>query len=160
MTPSVTVGITQRSRKESERFVEYHNGEYSITTDQDRVDVEAVYRFLSEESYWARERTRETVEKALRNSLCFTLLHRGSFAGFARVITDCATFSYICDLFVLSGHRGQGLGKWLVDCILHHTQAQGLKSWLLATADAHGLYEQYGFKPLEGSTRYMVRREE
>lgn len=139
--------------------MEYHNEEYSITTDQDRVDVEAVYKFLSEESYWAKERPRETVEKALRNSLCFTMLHRGSFAGFARVITDYATFSYICDLFVLSGHRGNGLGKWLVDCIIHHTQQQGLKSWLLATADAHGLYEQFGFNLLEGSTRYMVRRD-
>ena len=139
--------------------MEYQQGEYSITTAQDRVDVEAVYQFLAEESYWAKERPREKVEKALANSLCFTMRHREAFAGFARVITDRATFAYICDLFVLQEHRGKGLGKWLVDSILQYTRQEGLDSWLLATADAHGLYEQYGFKPLEGSTRYMARRE-
>lgn len=139
--------------------MEYCNGEYLLTTDPNRLEVEAVHKFLSEESYWARERTRDTVEKALRNSLCFTMLCEGTLAGFARVVTDYATFAYICDLFVLRDHRGKGLGKWLVECIISQTQQLGLKSWLLATADAHGLYEQYGFKALEGSTRYMARRD-
>jgi GNAT superfamily N-acetyltransferase len=139
--------------------LEYRRGEYLLTTDPGRLEVEAVHKFLSEESYWARERPREVVEKALLNSLCFTMLRAGSLAGFARVVTDYATFSYICDLFVLREHRGKGLGKWLVECIISHTRQLGLKSWLLATADAHGLYAQYGFEPLEGSVRYMARRE-
>ena len=139
--------------------MEYTNGEYSVSTEQRHADVDVIHKFLSEESYWAKERPKETVERAVRNSLCFSLLRQEKLVGFARVITDYATFSYICDLFVLPDYRRKGLGKWLVECILDYTQQQGLKRWLLATSDAHGLYAQYGFSPLEGSEYYMVRRD-
>jgi GNAT superfamily N-acetyltransferase len=109
---------------------------------------------LAQESYWASGRSCEAVEKCLANSLCFSLTFGDALAGFARAITDRATFAYLADVFVLPEHRGQGLGKLLVDYILNYPELREL-SWMLATADAQELYRKYGFVEIEGSQRYM-----
>ena len=101
---------------------------------------------------------RDIVERAIGNSIVFGIYKGGAQVGLARVVSDKATFAWICDVFVLSGHRGQGLGKWLMECAISHPDLQGLRRWMLATRDAHGLYEQYGFTQLEDPSRFMIRR--
>lgn len=130
---------------------------YEITTDRMRVDVAAVHRYLSEDSYWAKNIPRDVVERSICNSLTFAILHGEELVGFARVTSDRATFAYLGDVFVLPAHRGKGLSKWLMACIGEHPQLQGLRRWILATADAHGLYAQSGFTPLKASERWMER---
>jgi len=132
---------------------------YEITTDRARIDVNAVHRFLSEESYWARDIPREVVERSLRHSLCFAILRGDELVGFARVISDRATFAYLGDVFVLPAHRGKGLSKWLMECIGSHADLQGLRRWILATADAHGLYARFGFSPLKAPPRWMEKHD-
>lgn len=123
---------------------------FLISTDFDTIDVDFVHRFLAEESYWSPGIARETVERSLRHSLCFGLFSSSqdeeAQIGFARVITDRATFAYLADVFVVSGFRGRGLGKWLISCILAHPELQGLRKWMLNTKDAHGFYEPFGFR--------------
>jgi GNAT superfamily N-acetyltransferase len=119
------------------------------------MDMDAVHRFLSQDSYWARQIPRETVARALANSLPFTVRVDDVFAGFARVTTDRATVAYLGDVFVLPAFRGRGLSKWLIECVLSHPELQGLRRWLLATADAHGLYAQFGFTPINAPGRWM-----
>ncbi|MFM2483513.1 GNAT family N-acetyltransferase [Celerinatantimonas yamalensis] len=122
---------------------------YKISTNIDELDFEVIYRFISE-SYWAADIPRNTLKKAISNSLCFGIFD-GSEAqvGFARLVTDRATFAYLADVFVIEAHRGQGLSKWLVEKIVAHPELQGLRRMVLATRDAHGLYAQYGFQPIE-----------
>ena len=132
-------------------------GEYEIDTDKRRLDIAAIHRFLSKESYWAPNRTLEQTLTAIENSLCFGLYKGREQVGFARVITDKATFAYIGDVYVLEAHRGQGLSKWLMKTIIEQPDLQGLRRWLLATRDAHGLYEQYGFCVLVHPDRWMER---
>jgi GNAT superfamily N-acetyltransferase len=107
-----------------------------------------VHRFLSEESYWCPGVSREVVERSIDNSLCFGAYEGDQQIGFARVVTDAATFAYLGDVFVVSEHRGKGVGKQLVDAVMAHPDVQGVRLFLLGTADAHGLYEQYGFRLL------------
>lgn len=137
-------------------------GEYEISTDPARLDLDLTYRFLSEEAYWSPGVPREIVERAIGNSMVFGAYHVGpqgsAQVGLARVVSDMATFAWICDVFVLPEHRGQGLGKWLMECVTAHPDLQGLRRWMLATRDAHGLYEQYDFTPLEDPARFMIRR--
>ncbi len=129
---------------------------FTISTDPARLDVAAVHRYLSEDSYWARRIPYETVAKALANSLNFGLYAPdGRQAGFARVITDRATFAWLCDVFVLPEFRGQGLSKALVSTVLAHPELQGLRRHLLATLDAHGLYQQQGYTPLKFPERWL-----
>lgn len=129
---------------------------YTISTDASRLDVTAIHRYLSEESYWARHIPLTTVERALANSLCFGLYAPdGALAGFARVVTDKATFAWLCDVFVLPAHRGQGLSKQLVATMLAHPDLQNLRRHLLATLDAHGLYQQRGYTPLRHPERWL-----
>jgi GNAT superfamily N-acetyltransferase len=97
------------------------------------------------------------VEKSLDNSLCFSLLEGNRQIGFARVISDRATFAYLADVFVLAEYRGKGLAKWMIECILNHSELQGLRRWLLATRDAHELYRKYGFTPLKVPDMFMER---
>jgi GNAT superfamily N-acetyltransferase len=135
---------------------------FLITTDFDRVDLDFVHRFLTEESYWARGIAKETVERSLRHSLCFSLFtsvhEEEAQIGFARAITDRTTFAYLADVFVISSFRGRGLGKWLISCILAHPDMQGLRKWMLNTKDAHGLYEPFGFRlHTEGETIMVYR---
>jgi len=131
-----------------------------------RVDLKVVHGFLTN-SYWAKGIPLETVQRSLQNSLCFGIYlqqNQGSGSdtrqvGFARVITDHATFAYLADVFVLDEFRGRGLSKWLMECIVKHPELQGLRRWCLVTRDAHGLYEQFGFKALPAPERWMERND-
>ena len=120
---------------------------YEISNDPNQMDVDLIHEFLRN-SYWAREIPREVVERAVRNSLCFGAFCAGHQIGFARVVTDYATFGYIADVFVLPEHRGRGVAKLMMKVILQHPRLQGLRRLMLATQDAHGLYAQFGFQPL------------
>lgn len=113
-----------------------------------------VHRFLHD-SYWAKGISKSIVEKALRNSVCFGLFDGAAQIGFARAVTDRATFAYLADVFVLPSHRGRGLAKWLVSCVLAHPELQGFRRWMLATVDAHGLYQKLGFTPPANTDHYM-----
>ena len=120
--------------------------DYEISADPARLDLGAIHAFLSR-SYWSPGIPREIVERAAAHSLCFGLYHRDAQVGFARVVTDRATFGYLADVYVLEAHRGQGLAKDLVRTVLAHPELQGLRRFLLATRDAHGLYQPFGFQP-------------
>ena len=139
---------------------EWQRGEYTISTDDVRLDIALIHDFLSNQAYWAKGRTRATIERSIANSLAFGVYRAGRQVGFARVITDYATFAYLADVFVLEEERGQGLGKWLMETIVRHPALQGLRRWLLATHDAHGLYRQYGFTELKRPDRWMERFDE
>jgi GNAT superfamily N-acetyltransferase len=127
----------------------------TIATDKSRLDVDRIYRFLSEESYWAKNIPRATVERSIEHSLCFGAYDGDSQVGFARVVTDRAVFAYIGDVFVLESHRGRGISMQLMDAIRSHPELQGLRRWHLLTRDAHALYGQYGFRPLDNPPRHM-----
>ena len=130
---------------------------FEIDTDRSRLDVDAIQSFFENESYWAQTRTRQQTETAIANSICFGLYDGERQIGFARVVTDKATFAYIGDVYVLEEFRGQGLSKCLVENIIEHPELQGLRRWILATLDAHGLYEKYGFHELVHPERWMER---
>lgn len=127
---------------------------YRISTDPRCLDVDAIHAYLTR-SYWARGIPRETVATSLASSLCFGLFERESQVGFARVISDRATFAYLCDVYVLEQHRGRGLGKWLIEVVTSHPDLRGLRRFVLATLDAHGLYEKFGFVPLNKPEIFM-----
>ena len=130
-------------------------GPYEISTDAARLDLQAIHAYLTR-SYWSPGIPREVVERAAANSLCFGLYHaEQEQVGYARVVTDRASFAYLCDVYVLEAHRRQGLSKWLIQTILEHPDLQGLRRFLLATKDAHGLYAQFGFTPLASPERMM-----
>ena len=137
--------------------MKWASGEFTIDTDNERVDVDAVQAFLENDSYWAQTRTRDQTETAIANSICFGLYCGERQIGFARVVSDRATFAYIGDVYVLDEFRGQGLSKWLMETIIAHPELQGLRRWVLATRDAHGLYEKYGFRELVHPERWMER---
>ena len=123
-------------------------GVYSISTDKSKVDLLAVHNYLSGESYWSPNIPFEVVKKASENSLTFGVYCGDQQIGYARIISDFASFAYLADVYVLEAHRGQGLSKWLMETIHTHPELQGLRRWMLATRDAHGLYAQFGWKPL------------
>ena len=133
--------------------MEWHRDQLTISTDRSRLDVDVIQRYLNDESYWARDRTRDQTEAAIRHSICFGLYDNDRQIGFARVVSDRATFAYIGDVFVLQEFRGRGLSKWLMEAMLAHTELQGLRRWLLATRDAHGVYSQFGFSGLKHRLR-------
>ena len=137
--------------------MKYRNGEYEIDTDKRRLDLAGIHKFLSKEAYWAKNRTLEQTLTAVENSLCFGVYRGREQIGFARVVTDKATFAYVGDVYILDGHRGQGLSKWLMQVIVDQPDLQNLRRWLLATKDAHGLYEQFGFAGLVHPERWMER---
>lgn len=118
----------------------------SLSGDTSRMQIDVIHRFLSEESYWAQGIPRETVEESIQHSLCFGAFQGSAQVGFARVVTDRATYAYICDVFVLPTHRGRGLSKKLVEEVNAHPDLQGLRRWGLVTQDAHGLYSRFGFQ--------------
>lgn len=128
---------------------------FSISNDRSLLDFEVIYKYLSEDSYWARGIDAERVRKAIENSMCFGVYKQNEQIGLARVITDEATFAYICDVFILEEFRGQGLSKWLIQSIIEHPDLQGLRRWSLATLDAHGLYSQFGFTQISRPERWM-----
>lgn len=129
---------------------------YSITTDSSKLDVNVIHKYLSEESYWAKGIPKHVVEKSIANSLCFGLFYDEEQIGFARLITDKATFAYLADVFVLETHRGKGLSKWLMQTIQAHPDVQNLRRWLLTTKDAHGLYEQTGWTKVPDDYVYRL----
>lgn len=127
---------------------------FLISTDKRRIDLHVVHEFLTH-SYWAAGISREVVAHSIENSLCFGIYRGDQQVGFARVISDYATFAYIADVFVLGAFRGKGLSKWLMQCVLEHPSLQSLRRWVLGTKDAHGLYAQFGFKPLHSPEIFM-----
>jgi GNAT superfamily N-acetyltransferase len=136
---------------------------YVVSTDSKHVDRELVWRFLHDEAYWSLGVPRNVVEQAIDGSICFSAFpddpDRGApQVGFARVVTDKATFAWLCDVFVLPEHRGKGVAKQLMDAVMSHPDLQGLRNVMLATRDAHGLYSRYGFTPLAEPTRWMAIR--
>jgi len=132
-------------------------GEFQISTDQAALDLDFIHTFLTTESYWARERSFEQTKTAIENSICFGLYHGDRQIGFARVVSDRATFAYLGDVFVIEEYRGQGLSKWLMQVIVEFPELQGLRRWVLATRDAHGLYRQFDFAELRFPERWMEK---
>ncbi len=131
---------------------------WSISNELSPRDIETAHRWISAESYWAKDLPRDIFERSLRNSLCFCLHDAaGDLRGFARVVTDRATFAYLCDVFVCPSVRGQGAGKALVQAAMEHPDLQLLRRWMLVTRDAHRLYEPFGFKAPDNPERLMVR---
>ena len=131
---------------------------YLISTDTSMLDLEVVHGYLSR-SYWAAGVPEDVVRRSIENSLCFGVYRGEEQAGFARVVTDRATFAYLADVFVLDEHRGQGIGKWLLEVILSHPDLQGLRRWMLATRDAHDLYRRYAFTELARPGIFMERKD-
>lgn len=139
--------------------MDWNRGSLTISMDPERLDRRAIRDFLAS-SYWARGIPQETVDRSIAGALCFGLydLHRdagGAQVGFARVITDRATFAYLADVYVLESHRGRGLAAWLMEAIRAHPDLQGLRRWILMTRDAHGLYRKFGFREIEDPSRCM-----
>ena len=136
-------------------MIESKRDGYTISTDKSRLDVAAIHAYLTR-SYWSPGIPKAIVERAIRGAMCFGLFDsQGQQVGFARMITDTATFAYLADVYVLEEHRGKGLGKWIVETILAHPSLQGLRRILLATRDAHELYARFGFKPLATPESFM-----
>jgi GNAT superfamily N-acetyltransferase len=135
----------------------WERGDYLISTDRSRLDVELIHSFISNTSYWGQGRTLDVVQRSLDNSLNFGLYNKNEQVGFARVVTDYATFAWIADVFVLPEHRGRGLSKWLMEVMLSHERLQGFRRWVLATKDAHSLYQRFGFIALHRPERWMER---
>lgn len=129
-------------------------GSFSISTDKDKLDIDYVHQFLSK-SYWAEEIPLAIVQRSVQFSMCFGVYDGIKQVGFARVVTDYATFGYLADVFIDEQYRGLGLSKWLMEIIMGHPQLQGFRSWQLATRDAHGLYARHGFKVPENPERIM-----
>lgn len=127
---------------------------YEISTDKSRLDRAAIHAFLSA-SYWSPGIPEAIVARAIEHSLCFGVFHEGAQVGFARVVTDRATFGYLADVYLLEAHRGRGVARQLVAAVMAHPDLQGLRRLLLATRDAHGLYARFGFRPLANPDRMM-----
>jgi GNAT superfamily N-acetyltransferase len=136
-------------------IIEQLQGEFLISTDRSRLDLTVIHGFLSN-CYWAKGIPLEVVARSIEHSLCFGLYESsGAQIGFARVISDFATLAYLGDVFVLESHRGRGLSKWLMECLIKHPELRNLRRWILLTRDAHGLYSQFGFTPVQAPERYM-----
>jgi GNAT superfamily N-acetyltransferase len=135
---------------------EWQKGDYDVSDDPARVDLDAVHGYLAT-SYWAAGIPRAIFAKALAHSINFGVYRAEEQVGFARVVTDRATYAYLADVFILEGHRGRGLSKWLMECILAHPELQGLRRWALVTRDAEGLYRRYGFGEAAPGAHYMER---
>jgi GNAT superfamily N-acetyltransferase len=139
---------------------ETHENGLLISDNPARLDRALIFDFLRNRSYWAQEVTREILDRSVENSLCFGVYLDGKQIGFARVVTDFATFAWLADVFVVEEKRGQGISKKLVAAVLAHPRLQGLRRFILGTRDAHGLYAQFGFKPLAHPERFMEIRSE
>ena len=135
----------------------YYKDGFTITTDKRALDVEFIHEFLAKTSYWAQGRSLELVQRSIENSLNFGVFHDNRQVGFARVVTDFATFAWLADVFIADEYRGRQLGVWLIEVITSHPQLQGFRRWLLATRDAHELYRRFGFTELAEPKRWMER---
>ena len=152
-----------------DQIQEFRRADYLVSTDPARLDLDVIHGFLTN-CYWAKGIPREVVARSIEHSLCFGIYDETSGKvegttklvtpvaaqiGFARVITDFATIAYLGDVFVVESHRGRGLSKWMMECIMRHPALQGLRRWILLTGEAHGLYQQFGFTPVKSPERYM-----
>ncbi len=126
-------------------FYETQFADYTISTNPSLLQIEVIHQYLAQESYWAKNIPIEVLKQSIEGSLCFGVYCNDVQIGFARLITDKATFAYLADVFILPEHRGKGLSKWLIQTIHAYPQLQGLRRWLLGTKDAHGLYEKFGW---------------
>ncbi len=136
---------------------QWQKDDFLITTNRNDLQVEVILDYLLNQSYWAKTRTLEQMETVIENSLCFGVYKDEKQIGFARVVTDFATFAYLGDVYILDEFQGIGLGKWLMEIISNHPDLQGFRRWILATKDAHTLYEKYGFTELKHPTRWMEK---
>jgi GNAT superfamily N-acetyltransferase len=139
----------------SDAIVESRRGEFLISTDPSRLNLDVIHRFLTN-CYWAKGIPRDVVARSIEHSLCFGVYDgSGAQVGFARVVSDFATVAYLGDVFVLERHRGRGLSKWMMECVTQHPALQNLRRWILVTRDAHRLYSQFGFTPVKAPESYM-----
>ena len=138
------------------QLLETHHDNFTISTDPSRLDVDAIADMLSR-AYWAEGRTSEMISRYLQHSLTFGLYNGSCQIGIARVVSDYTTFAWLCDVFIHEDYRGQGLGKWLIETVHSHPDLQELRRWMLATRDAHGLYRQFGWVPLDPPERWMMK---
>ncbi len=134
---------------------EVKKNDFLISTDKSKLDVDVIHHYLCNESYWAKNIPKDIVQQSIEGSVCFGLYDTGKQVGFARVITDTATFGYLADVFIIETYRGKGLGKWMMEVIMNHPGLQAFRRWMLATQDAQGLYAQFGFQPLDKPERIM-----
>lgn len=134
--------------------MEWKKETFTISTDKSKLDMNVIHGYLSK-SYWSPDIPMETVKKSIDHCLTFGLFEEKKQIGFAKMITDRATFAYLADVFVLEEYQGRGLGKWLIECVMSHSDLQGLRRIMLATRDAHGLYAAFGFKPLHNPDKFM-----
>ena len=128
--------------------------QFTITTEKEKFDVEFIHSFLTR-SYWAEGISKDVIKRSIDGALCFGLFENDKQIGFARMITDKATFAYLADVFIIEEYRGRGLSKWLMEVIMSHPSVQGLRRMMLATKDAHGLYQKFGFTALNNTDRWM-----
>jgi GNAT superfamily N-acetyltransferase len=136
------------------QLLETQKDDYTISTDPARLDIDAIADMLTR-AYWAQGRTRDVIARYVQHSLVFGIYHGEKQIGLARIVSDYTTFAWLCDVFIHEDHRGKGLGKWLMQTIHSHPDLQGLRRWMLATRDAHGLYEQFGWVLLDHPERWM-----
>ena len=136
---------------------EWRKADFVISTDRSRLNIEFIHSFLSTQAYWAIGRSLEVVQRAIENSLNFGVFDGSKQVGFARVVTDYATFAWLADVFIIDEYRGRGLGIWLIEVITSHPNLQGFRRWILATRDAHELYRRFGFNEIANPQRYMEK---
>lgn len=136
------------------QLLEVHKDKFTISTDPMRLDIDAIADMLTR-AYWAQGRTREVIARYVQHSLVFGLYDGARQIGLARIVSDYTTFAWLCDVFIHEDYRGHGLGKWLMQTIHSHPDLQGLRRWMLATRDAHGLYEQFGWTLLDHPEHWM-----
>jgi GNAT superfamily N-acetyltransferase len=132
-----------------------YRSDYTISTDKSKLDIDAVHSFLSSKAYWCLNIPKNTLQTAIKNSLCFGVYHHEKQVGFARIISDFSTIAYLGDVYILEEHRGKGLSKWLMETIMGHPKLQGLRRWILLTGDAHELYRQYGWTEIADPGKWM-----
>lgn len=135
--------------------MDWQKENFIISDEKEKLDAEYIHDYLSNKSYWAEDIPLETVKKSIDGSICFGMYENAKQIGFARVVTDKATFGYLADVFIDENYRAQGLSKWLMEIIMIYPELQGLRRWMLGTKDAHSLYEKFGFEPLENPKRVM-----
>ena len=138
------------------QIIETHRDQFTISTDPGRLDVDAITDMLTR-AYWAKGRTRDVIARYIQHSLTFGVYEGERQIGLARVVSDYTTFAWLCDVFIHEDYRGRGLSKWLMETIHSHPDLQGLRRWLLATRDAHGLYKQFGWTPIADPARWMEK---
>jgi len=142
---------------EQNNFTEFVQGDFLISTNKQKIDLIAVHSFLTN-SYWSKGITLDKIKNSIENSLCFGVYYNSKQIGFSRVVTDYTLFGYIADVFILEEYRGRGLSKWLMDTIINYPSIKNLRSWMLATSGAHGLYEKYGFEKISDPEKYMKKK--